>query len=208
METTNTMFYTDFYAIPLGGCEAVLGLQWMQELGKIELDVKNLVMEFTYGGKRHVLRGSTLPRIKTPTLKHMQKHITSNVQLAMIQPLQLTMSEFYALQLEGEKTSLPADMTQLLGSYADVFETPKDLPPFRPVHDHQIHLKPGAIPVNKRPYRYPMLQKDVIETMTQELLETGVIQNSTSPYASPVVLVKKKDGTWRMCVDYKELNKV
>ena len=58
-----------------------------------------------------------------------------------------------------------------------------------------------------RPYRHSALQKDVVEKLVQELLNTSLIQPSTSSFSSPVVLVKKKDGTWRMCIDYKALNK-
>ena len=68
-------------------------------------------------------------------------------------------------------------------------------------------MKEGAGPVSCRPYRYAALQKDAIEKLISEMFEAGVIQNSKSPYASPVVLVKK-DGTWRLCVDYRALNRV
>ena len=65
----------------------------------------------------------------------------------------------------------------------------------------------GAKPVNIRPYKYGSLQKDIIEKMTMELLNAGVIRDSSSPYSSPIVLVKKKDGSWRMCIDYRALNR-
>ncbi|GJZ54431.1 putative mitochondrial protein, partial [Tanacetum coccineum] len=58
-----------------------------------------------------------------------------------------------------------------------------------------------------RPYRHPPMQKDAIEVMVKELLDSGVIKPSNSPFASPIVMVKTKDNTWRMCVDYRQLNK-
>lgn len=89
--------------------------------------------------------------------------------------------------------NIPPDLTNLLTDFADVFQEPTSLPPERS-HDHKIPLKDGANPVNIRPYRYGSLQKDVIEQMTAELLKAGVIQHSSSPFASIVVLVKKKDN--------------
>ncbi|GKC33694.1 putative mitochondrial protein [Tanacetum coccineum] len=58
-----------------------------------------------------------------------------------------------------------------------------------------------------RPYRHPPIQKDSIEAMVKELLDAGVIKTCQSPFASPIVMVKKKDNTWRMCIDYRQLNK-
>ncbi|CAL9243056.1 unnamed protein product, partial [Arabidopsis halleri] len=89
----------------------------------------------------------------------------------------------------------------------DLFIEPTGLPPFRKGFDHQIPVEAGASPVSLRPYRYNSIQKDIIDRMVREMLSQGIIQNSSSPYASPVVLVKKKDGSWRLCVDYRGVNK-
>jgi len=71
-----------------------------------------------------------------------------------------------------------------------------------------ITLVPGAQPPNVRPYRYPFTQRNEIEKIIKELLEAGVIRPSISPYSSPVVMVLKKDGEWRMCPDFRALNKL
>lgn len=80
------------------------------------------------------------------------------------------------------------------------------MPPKRS-HEHAIVLKEGSNPVGVRPYRYPQCQKDEIERLIQDMLKAGIIKPSTSPFSSSVLLVKKKDGSWRFCVDYRALNK-
>lgn len=93
----------------------------------------------------------------------------------------------------------------LLTQFQQLFHTPSSLPPPRQIV-HHINLLPNTAPINVRPYRYPQFQKSEIEKQVSELLSSGLIQSSTSPYSSPILLVKKKDGTWRMCVDYCALN--
>ena len=94
-----------------------------------------------------------------------------------------------------------------MGEYNDIFQEPKGLPPSR-VHDHRIPLKQRADPVCVKPYRYPQYQKSEIEKIVKDMLTSGVIKSSNSFYSSPVILVKKHDGSWCMCVDYMALNQI
>jgi hypothetical protein len=89
---------------------------------------------------------------------------------------------------------LPEGVSSILTEFADVFSEPQGLPPHRQ-YDHAISLEEGSQPPNTKPYRYSPLQKDEIERQVQEMLRSGVITHSMSPYAAPVLLVKKKDGT-------------
>lgn len=95
----------------------------------------------------------------------------------------------------------------MIDKYKKVFELPRCLLAARNM-EHAITLQEGTTPINYRPYRYSFLQKNEIERLLHEMLETRVIQPSISPYFSPMMLVKKKDGGWRFCVDYRALNKV
>ncbi|KAL5751081.1 hypothetical protein ACOSP7_025684 [Xanthoceras sorbifolium] len=96
---------------------------------------------------------------------------------------------------------------QLLQNYKDVMAEPEGLPPIRSC-DHKIPLQSGQGPVSVRPYRYPHFQKAETENMVAEMLASGIICHSNSPYLSPVILVKKNDSSWRICVDYRALNQI
>ena len=94
-----------------------------------------------------------------------------------------------------------------MDNHSKVFETPKGLPPVCD-HDHAIHLIPGSVPPNIRSYRYPYVQKSKIQRLIAELLEAGIIQPSQSSFSALVVFVHKKDGSWHMYPDYREINKL
>jgi hypothetical protein len=106
---------------------------------------------------------------------------------------------------QSADSAVTPDLQTLLTEFESVFSEPTTLPPRRAL-DHSITLDNTAQPVNSRPYRYSPLQKDEIERQVAEMIRAGVVMPSMSPFASPVLLVKKKDGSWRFCVDYRKLN--
>jgi hypothetical protein len=94
-------------------------------------------------------------------------------------------------------------MKKILHEFSELLKEPTGLPL---VIDHCISLKEGTEPINVRPYRYAYYQKEEIEKQVHEMLNSGLIRPSASPFSSLILLVKKKDGTWRFCTDYRALN--
>jgi hypothetical protein len=100
------------------------------------------------------------------------------------------------------------DEIPVVCEYPDVF--PDELPGMPPDRDVEfvIELQPGTAPISKRPYRMPPKELAELKTQLQELLDKGYIRPSSSPWGCPALFVKKKDGSLRMCVDYRPLNAV
>ncbi|KAF5476973.1 hypothetical protein F2P56_003657 [Juglans regia] len=192
-------FNPSYYVLPLGGCDVVLGVDWLESLGDIVWSFVELSMKFVYLGRKVELLGLRLDGL---TIEKGGKAMSASMYKGKGLFLQLLLEE------DMEKTAdLKEDVQQVLTKFPQVFEVPRGLPPSRP-QDHRIPLKEGTQPMTARPYRYPHYQKSEIEKIVVELLESGVIRPSTSPFSSPVLLVRKADGSWRMCVDYRALNQV
>eukprot|EP00253_Pinus_taeda_P002220 PITA_02220 len=108
---------------------------------------------------------------------------------------------------DGCDAKQKADLEKVVSEYDILFQEPKDLPPKREIV-HDIHLQQDAPWPNIGMYRLSALGNAEIKKQVQELLEKGFIRPSTSPRGSPIVLLRKKDGSWRMCIDYRALNKI
>uniref|UniRef100_A0A6N2MMB5 Integrase catalytic domain-containing protein n=1 Tax=Salix viminalis TaxID=40686 RepID=A0A6N2MMB5_SALVM len=170
----------------------VLGIQWLEMLGSVVCNWKHLMMEFNWANQARRLQGIQKPIQATSFETIAKEHRQGQMVFAIyIQ----TLSMFW----------LQPDMQQLLSEFDDVFQEPTQLPPLREI-DHHIPLQKGTQSINVRPYRYAHFQKEKIEKQVQAMLDVGVIRPSTSPFSSPVLLVKKKDDTWRFCTDYRALN--
>ncbi|XP_019438841.1 PREDICTED: uncharacterized protein LOC109344533 [Lupinus angustifolius] len=189
----------DFYLFNLKGVDMVLGLDWLAQLGEVKADFGRLELTMKRGNEWIKISGNpALARTELPFGALMQ--ILKEEGEGLLIQCESVQSE------EIPPTSL-GPILNLLAEFEELFVDPKELPYIRRC-DHAIHLIEEATIPNLRPYKYPHYQKTEIERLVGEMLESGVIRHSISPYSSPIILVKKKDGGWRFCVDYRALNRI
>jgi hypothetical protein len=187
------------FAIDMGGCDIVLSADWLGILGPILMDFNELTMQFDQEGHQYKSQGIIVGSPKVISSHRMEKLLKKGHSGVI--------SQLHAIQAK-ETPPVPQDLQALLSKHEMVFSTPQGLPPSCSVHDHSIPLVPRSLPPNIRLYCLPFSQKNEIEKMVQELLSAGVIHPSMSPYSSLVVMVLKKEGSWRMCPNFRALNKL
>ncbi|KAL0561386.1 hypothetical protein IC582_001811 [Cucumis melo] len=110
--------------------------------------------------------------------------------------------------MDTREVDISLSSEPVVRDYPDVF--PKELPELPPHREIEfaIELEPGTVPISRAPYRMAPAELKELKVQLQELLDKGFIRPSVSPWGVPVLFVKKKDGSMRLCIDYMELNKV
>ncbi|GJY81498.1 putative reverse transcriptase domain-containing protein [Tanacetum coccineum] len=193
-------FNIDMIPIDLGSFDVIIG---MDRLAKnhavIVCDEK--IMRIPDGNEILIVQGDKSDKEKKSTLSIIscvkaQKYMEKGCQLFLVQ---VTVKE----NKDGSKEKRLEDVPT-------VRDFPEDLPGLPLVRqvEFQIDLVPGAAPVAGAPYRLARSKMEELSTQLQELSDKGFIRPSSSPSGAPVLFVKKKDGSFRMCIDYRELNKL
>ena len=112
-------------------------------------------------------------------------------------------------QANFDELELPSSMISLLKEFGEVFQNdiPSGLPPIQGI-EHQIDFVPGAAISNRPAYRSNPEETKELQKQVSDLLDKCYIHESLSPCAVPVLLVPKKDGSWKMCVDCRAINNI
>ncbi|KAL0539461.1 hypothetical protein IC582_023673 [Cucumis melo] len=113
-----------------------------------------------------------------------------------------------ASMVDTREVDVSLSSEPVVRDYPDVFpEELPELPPHREV-EFAIELEPGTVPISRAPYRMASAELKELKVQLQELLDKGFIRPSVSPWGAPVLFVKKNNGSMRLCIDYRDLNKV
>ncbi|GJU59679.1 putative reverse transcriptase domain-containing protein [Tanacetum coccineum] len=176
----NHPFNINLMPVELGSFDAIIGMDWLEKYQAIKLCVP----------KDQIV----IPWEMKPLIVHGDESQPGRTRLRPAHYLVLQNTRIYAKR-----------MSSLFGTLF-----PEDLPGLPPTRqvEFQIDLIPGAAPVARAPYRLAPSEMKELSEQLKELSDKGFIRPSSSPWGAPVLFVKKKDGSFRMCIDYRELNKL
>ena len=180
-------------------------------------------MSFSHDGKSHHLQQPQFLQSNSNFALASARTSTtvtaSPIQLCSIQQIKkiirrnnaecIILASVEASNLTSQATTINPETQYLLSEFRDVFppQLPHQLPPRRDV-DHRIELTQTSPPTLRSVYRMSPVELDELKKQLDELVAAGFIQPSKSPFGAPVLFVKKKDGSMRMCVDYRDLNRI
>jgi Reverse transcriptase (RNA-dependent DNA polymerase)/Retroviral aspartyl protease/Retrotransposon gag protein len=195
-------FEHELRLLPVRGYDMILGLDWLSQFGPMTVDWKHKWVEFPLHSQMVKLQVQDEKVI-------IQMCEGVEIEKEVRNQSEIMVAHIWLCEAEPGKGSAPVatKLQEVLKQFPEVFDGTSNTPPCRDI-DHRIPLQPNSHPVNLRPYRYSHFQRLELDKIIEELLSNGVIRPSTSPFASPALLVKKKDGSWRLCVDYRKLNEM
>jgi hypothetical protein len=173
----------------------VLGVDWLRVYSPILFDFVKLKLSFKKEERMIELKG-VVNEVR------LQEIMATKAYKSLKKAVSGFDGQFFAIEVVEAAVDYEK---ALLKEFHMVFAESTQLSPVSNL-DHKIPLFPGAKSVNIRPYRSFLIQKEEIERLVKDMLKNGIIQHSSSSFASPVLLVKKKYNTWRFCIDYGHLN--
>ncbi|GJV13685.1 putative reverse transcriptase domain-containing protein [Tanacetum coccineum] len=190
--------------IELGSFDVIVSMDWLRRCHAVIVCDEKLV-QVPYGNETLTFCGNKSSNGRESRLTVIS---CSKAQEYMAKGCQVFLAQISAKKEEDKSEGKQIKDVPIVRDFPEVF--PEDLPglpPARPV-EFQIDLIPGAAPVARAPYRLAPSEMKELSEQLQELSDKGFIRPSSSPWGAPVLFVKKKDGSFRMCIDYRELNKL
>ncbi|GJX41644.1 reverse transcriptase domain-containing protein [Tanacetum coccineum] len=197
-------FNIDLMPVNLGSFDVIIGMDWLAKNHAVIVCDEKIVC-IPYGNEILIVQGDKSDKEKKSTLSIIS---CVKAQKYMDKGCQVFLAQVTKKETKEESKEKRLENVSTVRDFPEVF--PKDLPELPPVRqvEFQIDLVPGAAPVARAPYRLARSEMEELSTQLQELSDNGFIRPSSSPWGASILFVKKKDGSFRMCIDYRELNKL
>nr|GEZ44198.1 putative reverse transcriptase domain-containing protein [Tanacetum cinerariifolium] len=198
----NHPFNIDLMPVELGSFDVIIGMDWLKTYhAVIVCDEK--IFRVPFGNETLIIRcngSNNEARLNIISCTKTRKYLLKGYPVFLANITTKTIKD------KSEEERL--ENVPIVRDFSEVF--PEDLPGLPPTRqvEFQIDLIPGAAPVARAPYRLAPSEMKELSDQLQEFSKKGFIRPSSSPWGAPVLFVKKKDGSFRMCIDYRELNKL
>ncbi|GJT73881.1 putative reverse transcriptase domain-containing protein [Tanacetum coccineum] len=197
-------FHIDLLPVELGNFDVIIGMDWLRRCHAMIVCDEKLV-QVPYGNETLTFYGNESSNERESRLAVISY---SKAQEYMAKGCQVFLAQISAKGEDDKSKGKQIKDVPIVRDFPEVF--PKDLPGLptaRPV-EFQIDIIPRAAPVARAPYQLATSEMKELSEQLQELSDKGFIRPSSSPWGAPVLFGKKKDGSFRMCIDYRELNKL
>ncbi|GJU15675.1 putative reverse transcriptase domain-containing protein, partial [Tanacetum coccineum] len=200
----NHQFNINLMPVELGSFDAIIGMDWLAKYQAVIVCSEKIV-RIPWRNKTLIIHGDgsnhgNVTRLNIISCTKAQKYMEKGFPIFL--------AHITAKEVEDKSEKKRLEDVPIVQDFPEVFpEDLSGLPPTRQV-EFQIDLVPGAAPVARAPYRLAPSEMKELSEQLKELSDKGFIRPSSSPWGAPVLFVKKKDGSFRMCIDYRELNKL
>ncbi|GJW01748.1 putative reverse transcriptase domain-containing protein [Tanacetum coccineum] len=200
----NHPFNINLMPVELGSFDAIIGMDWLAKYQAVIVCAEKIV-RIPWGNETLIIHGDgsnqgNVTRLNIISCTKTQKYMEKGFPIFL--------AHVTAKEVEDKSEKKRLEDVPIVQDFPGVF--PEDLPGLPPTRqvEFQIDLVPGAAPVARAPYRLAPSEMKELSEQLKELSDKGFIRPSSSPWGAPVLFVKKKDGSFWMCIDYRELNKL
>ncbi|GJX20781.1 putative nucleotidyltransferase, ribonuclease H [Tanacetum coccineum] len=200
----NHPFNINLMPVEMGSFDVIIGMDWLSKYSAV-IDCAKKIVRIPWRNKTLIIHGDGSTQGDVTRLNIIS---CTKTQKYMEKGFPIFLAHVTAKEVEGKSGMKRLEDVSIVQDFPEVF--PEDLPGLPPTRqvEFQIDLVPGAAPVARAPYRLAPSEMKELSEQLKELSDKGFIRPSSSPWGAPVLFVKKKDGSFRMCIDYRELNKL
>ncbi|GKE78075.1 putative reverse transcriptase domain-containing protein [Tanacetum coccineum] len=200
----NHPFTIDLMPVEMGSFDVIIGMDWLSKY-HVVIVCDEKIVRIPFGNEILIVRGDGSSNEHESRLNIIS---CTKTQKYFLKRCPIFLAHVTTKKAEDKSEEKRLEDVPIVHDYPEVF--PEDLPGIPPTRQvvFQIDLVPGAAPVAPAPYRLASSEMKELSVQLQELSDKGFIRPSSSPWGSSVLFVKKKHGSFRMCIDYHELNKL
>ncbi|GKA80959.1 putative reverse transcriptase domain-containing protein [Tanacetum coccineum] len=200
----NHPFNINLMPVELGSFDVIIGMDWLSKYHAV-IDCAEKIVRIPWGNETLLIHGDGSNQGNETRLNIIS---CTKTQKYLLKGHHVFLAHVTTKDTEDKSKEKRLEEVPIVRDFPEVF--PEDLPGLPPTRqvEFQIDLMPGDAPVARAPYRLAPFEMKELSEQLQELSDKGFIRPSSSPWGAPVLFVKKKDDSFRMGIDYRELNKL